>query len=97
LIFSLLSFFFLCIVNDKKDFEAFNCVNSICGTSLIVFASLVGCGEARTASIEAVGFNEHVGQQHDNTKFSTSFQRNTTSLIDAVRASPHPTMAFWFQ
>jgi hypothetical protein len=61
-----------------------------------VSVTLVGCGEARTASIETVGFNKHVGQQHDNTTFSTSFQCNMTSLIDAVRASPHPTMAFWF-
>jgi hypothetical protein len=53
-------------------------------------ASLVGCGEVRTASIEALGFMlALVKNETTHTKFSTIFQCNTISFIDAVRASPH--------
>ncbi len=50
---------------------------------------MVGCGEARTASNEAIGFNVGFGQQRNNKQsFLTFFLWNTTSFLDAVRASP---------
>ncbi len=51
----------------KKGFESFNRFNSLSSGYRWGYApaSLVGCGEARTASIEALGFNSGFGQQRD--------------------------------